>query len=390
MDKSYPKVIAQYLPQFHEIPENSLWWGEGYTDWVAVKKATPQFDGHRQPRIPLEGYYSLDQSDVIRRQVELANEFGVYGFGIYHYWFSSEQKLLTKPAEIILDNSDIDTHYMFFWDNGSWKRTWSGLKGNDWAPQFDVQKEGQSGESGILAKLEYGDKTDWKSHFDYLLPYFLDERYIRKDNKPLFGIMQPRNNPALLNEMASFWDYLAKQNGLDGIVVMTCDNYPARKSGATMTQRFRYTPLSPQTFIEGMENKVKAKWSNIKDVPRICNYDKEWQRILRDSLRADDSTYLSGFVSFDDTPRRGGKARIILGSTPEKFEYYYKQLMQISQSRGQEYVFLSAWNEWGEGMYLEPDSDTGYAYLEALSNAVHSLENNYQQFDNAFTCNEWC
>lgn len=64
------KVIAMYLPQYHQIPENDEFWGKGYTDWVSVKKAKLQYKGHVEPRVPLnDNYYDLAR----RRKCSLAS-----------------------------------------------------------------------------------------------------------------------------------------------------------------------------------------------------------------------------------------------------------------------------------------------------------------------------
>ena len=77
------KIVAMYLPQYHRIPENDMWWGEGYTDWKAVKDAKPLYKMHKQPRVPYNKiYYDLADVDAIKHQAELANEYGIYGFGI--------------------------------------------------------------------------------------------------------------------------------------------------------------------------------------------------------------------------------------------------------------------------------------------------------------------
>ena len=100
------KTIALYLPQYHSIKENDKWWGKGFTEWKNVKKAKSLYKGHHQPRIPGDeinylGYYNLTNPETIKKQVKLAKSHGIYGFGIYYYWFSGK-RLLELPLNILL------------------------------------------------------------------------------------------------------------------------------------------------------------------------------------------------------------------------------------------------------------------------------------------------
>lgn len=360
-----------YLPQYHVIKENSMFWGEGYTDWVGVKKAKPFLENQIQPRVPLNNnYYDLSDPDVLRWQVKLAKEHGIYGFGMYHYWFNNEQNLLTKPSENLLNNKDIEIPFFFAWDNGNWKRSWSKIRGNDWNPIIDNESKPLL-DNGKEVLVEYilGGKDDWEKHFNYLLPFFKDTRYIKIDNRPLFFMFNHSKNE---DKMVDYWDLLAKKHGFKGVYVAFNNTIRTRLDFNRKLKYFNYQPTFLNFGPRNPVNFIKKKiFGNDK---KIRTYDSVWKKIIRSIKSNNGRRVFDGLIAiYDDTPRRGENAMVFTNSTPEKLELYLKKALRIMCKQNKEYAFLTAWNEWGEGAYLEPDETNGYKYLEAVKRAVDSI-----------------
>lgn len=364
------KIIAMYLPQYHIIPENEEFWGKGFTDWVTVKNAQPLYRGHIQPRTPLnDNYYDLSKKENVKWQCELARKYGLYGFGVYHYWFNNEKNLLTKPAEIMRDSDDIDINYFLTWDNGNWKRSWSNVSGNDWAPIADNPKDKHK-KSYILIPYILGREKDWENHYNYCKTHFHSKRYMKKGNKPVFGIFLYDKE---LDEMCAYWDNLAKADGFDGMCFLF--KYNKYKHIPVNALKFNYEPAfsgwGSHSILDRVINKLKTITHTHKEL-QILNYDKVWCKLIEFASQTKIPTfYHSAFVGYDDTPRRGRIRGIVVeGATPEKFKKYMSSLIRICKDQNKDYLFLTAWNEWGEGAYLEPDINNQFAYLEALQEAI--------------------
>jgi hypothetical protein len=346
------KKFAYYLPQFHSIPENDLWWGKDFTEWTNVKNARPLFRNHNQPNLPLNNYfYDLTQVNTLIWQAELANNYCIDGMIFYHYYFSGK-KILEKPSELLLNNQHVPMNFFFCWANHNWVRSWKG-------------------EKEILITQTYGNEKDWENHFQYLLPFFKDSRYIKEDNKPLFMLFKSD-----FHEKKSLFKYFnkrCKENGFDGICLiertytynpLEKDSLPTNLNSFTKYLFTREPEVAGSYYLNQMNNlhlKIKTKIQQTfpkVSFKKITKYDGE---ILFKIMMQhhDNSNLIRGlFFEWDNTPRHGKRGYII---TPPSKETFFAYMNSVKDSK---YIFINAWNEWSEGMMLEPTIKNRFQYLE--------------------------
>lgn len=380
MDAS--KILALYLPQYHEIPENDAWWGKGFTEWVNVKRAKKLFKWQNQPKKPLgDNYYDLMNKETVKWQTDLAKKYGVDGFCYFHYYFKG-RKILEKPAENLLRWKEIDHKFCFFWANVSWRRTWKNCSKEkqhytSWSPGED----NDSASEGILLEQTYGTVSDWETHFDYLLPFFKDDRYIKKDNKPIFFIYKI-NDIGCANEMFSLWNKKALEKGFDGIHLVSVNDEPIGVPEIEAIAHYGFHKAFGKGLLgdigQRIINKVKHSMGQLLSInylkSNVYDYEDMWKKIISKEPYGDLPNYPGAFVNYDDTPRRGIDGFALRNSRPELFRKYMGiQLRRAKAVFKSDYILLDAWNEWGEGNYLEPDEENKYSFLEALRDAKEEI-----------------
>lgn len=346
-----PKLLAINLPAFHQIPENDEWWGEGFTEWDNVRSGRPFYKNHWQPIVPINKYYyDLSKMEDIERQFKLADEFGIYGFIFYHYWFGNGKMLFEHPIEMILSNKNIKGNFCLCWANESWKTTWHGL------------------EPKTLMEQKYGGEEEWEQHLTYFLKIFSDSRYIKKDGKPMLYIYKPHEMPNY-DKMVEYFNYRLKQMGMNGIYIV---EYISAKNRALYSDKsdavVEFEPLYTTYFDISKFNLFKRFICKKLKLIDYQNYDKLWSYILKRKRTYNGKTIQKGcFVNWDNSARKGKNSMIVKGATPEKFGKNLRQLIDYDrQDRDSEFIVINAWNEWSEGAYLEPDEKNKFGYLDQI------------------------
>lgn len=351
------KVLAFYLPQFHRIDENDAWWGDGYTEWTAVKSANPLFKGHMQPRVPLHNnYYDLSEQSAAawKWQAQLASQYGIDGFCIYHYWFHGKV-FMEKPMELLREHTEIELPYCICWANESFTRAWYGK------------------EDDILMEQTYGDEEEWEIHYRYLRSFFLDERYIKVANKPVVHIYLSRDIKDL-GSMLLVWNRLAREDGFDGIYLVSAmtagetdkntdlmDAYYLFEPGYTLKHRLTVPEKVAYLLSVGTRRFINHLLKTHLVEHRI-DIRKIYKHI--EAYEGDEKTFQSTLMQWDNTPRRGAKGLVYENAEPQIFAAHFKKL--CAKNKDKAFLYLNAWNEWGEGAFLEPDELYGYSFLDAV------------------------
>ena len=118
---------------------------------------------------------------------------------------------------------------------------------------------------------------------------------------------------------------------------------------------------------QNLKNPVKrllAKLATITDRPCTLEYDKYTDVALRKFQEFPEAIPCID-PNFDHSPRSGARGTIIHNSTPRKWGAFCKSVLSLIQERkNSDFLFIKAWNEWGEGNYMEPDLRFGKGYIE--------------------------
>lgn len=342
-------LVAFYLPQFHPIPENDAAWGEGFTEWRNVLRATPQFDGHVQPRLPgALGAYDLRDPDTMRRQVALARRHGVGAFAFYYYWFNGHSPL-EAPLRTWLEQADLALGFCLCWANESWSRRWDGRDGE------------------VILAQQHSPEDDL-AFIRHVARWLADPRYLRVDGKPVLLVYRPSLFPDA-PATAARWREECRALGLGEIHLCYVQGF----------ERPDPADIGFDAAVEFPPNMSEP--AELTRHQRLLNPDYEgrvldWRQLAADALQRRAPSYpLYPCVNpgWDNEPRRTGKGRVLLHASPRRYRDWLAATIRErcgGQPHRERLVFVNAWNEWAEGAVLEPDHRLGHAWLQATSEGL--------------------
>ncbi len=192
--------------------------------------------------------------------------------------------------------------------------------------------------------------------------YFLDERYIKIDNKILlciFGadeLYSAKYFGSVEGAKAEF-DYLdkvAKDYGFDGFVVITNSGSMDKMAQMGIEGKYVYSWSHAGKTVEANKNGMLSTVNDkkLKTVPTVSvGFDSmPWHGLRYGNMTVSDYKITNDWVVNEFLPKYATG-----GGWNDKF------------------IMLSTWNEYGEGTYISPSGLNGFGYLDVLRDVYTEL-----------------
>jgi lipopolysaccharide biosynthesis protein len=339
------KLIAFYLPQFHEIPENNAFWGKGFTEWNHIQKnIDPLFIHHHRVGLPTElGFYNLENNEVRHAQAKLAQTYGIDAWCYYYYRFNGK-RVLEKPLNKHFEDKSLSMPFLICWANENWTRAWDGS------------------EKEVLIEQTHNTEDDL-NFIEEMSPMLLDERYFKVNNKPVILIYRTDMWKNIKSTTEVWRDFMRKKFNKE-IYLIKCHTWKSNQNPYELgfDAAYQFPPhLMELYFIS------KEKYT-------IANY-LQWVNFVK--ISPDFKLFRGVMTGFDNTPRKKENGFVFLGSSPTSYGEWLKEAINYTKKyfqKEEQMIFINAWNEWGEGAVLEPSSYWGRSYLDATLKCKQNIE----------------
>jgi hypothetical protein len=364
-------TAAYYFGNYHVDPRNEKAHGAGWTEWNLVRAATPRFTGHHQPKVPAWGY--LDESDpaVFEKKIAAAHDNHVDALIFDWYWYKDGPFLNRALQRGFLGASNNrNAKFALMWANHDWLDVHPAKLGA--APQLQFV--------GAISVDTFNEMSV------ELLNLFQHPSYLKIGGAPYFSIYEifrfidgmggVRQAAAALGQLRSN----ARAIGLSGVHLNVITGGLHRLSGHDEVS-------SPSELMEqlGIDSTTSYVWVHHVTLGRNLTIEyadvRRGYEHYRDGVAAElKKVYFpNATIGWDATPRSCQTdnfriasypfAPVIVNNTPQAFENALRSAKQFAIQtlpKEQRIVTINSWNEWTEGSYLEPDTEHGSAYLNAV------------------------
>lgn len=374
-------IACYYFPNYHVDPRNEAVHGRGWTEWELVRRAEPRFAGHRQPRVPAWGFEDESDPAVMAKKIDAAADHGVDAF-LFDWYYYDDGPFLERALDRGFMGAPNHERLKFalMWAN------------HDWV-DLHPAKHGM-GESGRV--LYPGRIT--RATFDLLVDtvierYFSHPSYWCIDGCPYFSIYELFRLVSSLGGVeetcAALAGFRAKVRAagfadlhLNAVVwgVQLLPGEQTLKNPRELRSALGFDSVTsyvwvhhcqmnsfPETDYALMRDEYLAYWEQAVhqfNLPYYPNVSMGWDPSPR-TVQSD--RYEN--VGYPFTP-------ILANSDPGAF----RRALEMVRDRLDDHperprvVTLNAWNEWTEGSYLEPDTQDGFGYLEAVREVFGKTE----------------